>query len=423
LLSCGVLAWVVWSPACSPDGGSSPELRQPPGIPAATEIEWRAIDPPAKPDSLAPNLAIVGGRLAATWLEESESQNSGSGHRLQFSRWVDGAWLAPTTIAEGQDFFANWADIPALIEANDGSLLAHWLAKTGGETYAYSILLARSTDQGLTWRPLGPLNDDMTPTEHGFVSWVTEGDAVRAFWLDGRAMLDEGPMNLRTTVVREEVSPSEVLDERVCDCCATTAAVVGGEPLVVFRDRSQTEVRDIAIVRREAGQWSPTTPVASDEWVIPGCPVNGPAAAIAGEDLFVAWFTAASDEPRVKAAISRDGGTSFGEPILIDADNPVGRVDLASAGEGVAVVSWLASGSDKARVMLGFLSSAGNLERTFVVAETHNARASGFPRLERIEEQLFLIWVDVAEGKRSHLRVAEIPLTLLLGQGTEAPAS
>lgn len=418
-----MLAWVVWFPACSPDGGSSPELRQPPGIPAAAEIEWRPIDPPAKPDSLAPNLAIVGGRLAATWLEESESQNNGSGHRLQFSRWVDGAWLAPTTIAEGQDFFANWADIPALIEANDGSLLAHWLAKTGGETYAYSILLARSTDQGLTWRPLGPLNDDMTPTEHGFVSWVTEGDAVRAFWLDGRAMLDEGPMNLRTTVVREEVSPSEVLDERVCDCCATTAAVVGGEPLVVFRDRSQTEVRDIAIVRREAGQWSPTTPVASDEWVIPGCPVNGPAAALAGEDLFVAWFTAASDEPRVKAAISRDGGTSFGEPILIDADNPVGRVDLASAAEGVAVVSWLASGSDKARVMLGFLSSAGNLERTFVVAETHNARASGFPRLERIEEQLFLIWVDVAEGERSHLRVAEIPLTLPLGEGTEAPAS
>lgn len=418
-----MLAWVVWFPACSPDGGSSPELRQPPGIPAAAEIEWRAIDPPAKPDSLAPNLAIVGGRLAATWLEESESQNSGSGHRLQFSRWVDGAWLAPTTIAEGQDFFANWADIPALIEEGDGGLLAHWLAKTGGETYAYSILLARSTDQGLTWRPLGPLNDDVTPTEHGFVSWVTEGDAVRAFWLDGRAMLDEGPMNLRTTVVREEVSPSEVLDERVCDCCATTAAVVGGEPLVVFRDRGQTEVRDIAIVRREAGQWSPTTPVASDEWVIPGCPVNGPATVIAGEDLFVAWFTAAADEPRVKAAISRDGGTSFGEPILIDADNPVGRVDLASAGEGVAVVSWLASGSDKARVMLGFLSSAGSLERTFVVAETHNARASGFPRLERIEEQLFLIWVDVAEGKRSHLRVAEIPLTHHLGEGTEAPAS
>ena len=417
------MALAVWLPACSPDGGSSRDLPEPTGAQEEAELQWRAADPPAIGDSLAPNLAVVGGRLAATWLEKSESGAESSGHRLRFSRLVEGEWLAPTAVAEGEDFFANWADIPALIEANDGSLVAHWLARTGEDTYAYSIFLARSTDLGKTWQPLGQLNDDTTPTEHGFVSWVSEADAVRAFWLDGRAMLEGGPMSLRTTVVREEVLPSEVLDERVCDCCATAATLVDGEPLVVFRDRSQEEVRDIAIVRREAGQWSPTAPVASDGWVIPGCPVNGPAIDGANGNLFAAWFTAADEQPKVQFAVSRDGGASFTEPILIDADNPLGRVDLVSTAEGEAMVSWLASGRDNARVMLRLVSSTGTVGPSLTVAETQNARASGFPRLEKLDDHLYLIWVDAAEDRPSSLRLAEIPIALLSGGGSEVPAS
>jgi len=407
--------------ACSRDGGSSRGLPEAAGTQEVAEPKWRALDPPAAPDSLAPNLAVVGGRLAATWLEESDPEDGSSGHRLRFSLLVGDEWLAPTTVAEGEKFFANWADIPALIEAPDGSLLAHWLAKTGGDTYAYSIFLARSMDKGQSWQPLGQLNDDATPREHGFVSWVSEADAVRAFWLDGRAMLEGGPMSLRTTVVSEKIAPSEIVEERVCDCCSTTAALVGGEPLVVFRDRSQEEIRDIGIVRREADQWGPTVPVASDGWKIPGCPVNGPAVAVTDEDLFVAWFTAAGDSPRVQAAVSRDGGASFSEPILIDGDNPAGRVDLVSTGEGGAIVSWLASGTDKAEVKLGLLTSAGTVGKSVTVARTHSARASGFPRLERIEDHLYLIWVDVAENRPSRLRLLEIPAALL--SGTEAPAS
>jgi hypothetical protein len=228
-------------------------------------------------------------------------------------------------------------------------------------------------------------------------------------------------MSLRTAVVREKIAPSEIVDERVCDCCSTTAALVGGEPLVVFRDRSQEEIRDIGIVRRQADQWSPTVPVAPDGWKIPGCPVNGPAVAVTDEDLFVAWFTAAGDSPRVQAAVSRDGGASFTEPILVDGDNPAGRVDLVSTGEGEAIVSWLASGTDNAQVKVGLLTSAGAAGKSVTVAETRSARASGFPRLERIEDHLYLIWVDVAEDRPSHLRLLEIPVTLL--SGTEAPAS
>ena len=418
-----VLGWVAWLAGCTPEGRPPPVDEDSAGIQVEAELQWREADPPANSDSLAPNLTVVGGHLAASWLEENEPEGGGRSHRLRFSRLVDGEWLPPATIAEGEDFFANWADIPAVIESGDGSMVAHWLEKTGEETYAYSIFLARSADSGRSWQPLGRLNDDATPTEHGFVSWVPEADAVRAFWLDGRAMVEEGPMSLRTTIVREEVLPSAVLDERVCDCCATTAEVVDGEPLVVFRDRSESEVRDIAIVRRESGQWGASTRVASDGWVIPGCPVNGPATAVEGDDLFVAWFTAAADNPSVWAALSRDGGASFDEPILIDGDAPLGRVDLVSTGEAGAIVSWLANGPGVARLKLSLLTSDGRVQRSVAVAETQSTRASGFPRLERIEDRIYLIWVDVAEDRTSRLRLAEIPVAVFLDAGSEAPTS
>ena len=39
------------------------------------------------------------------------------------------------------------------------------------------------------------------------------------------------------------------LDGRVCDCCQTTAAITNDGPVVVYRDRSDDEVRDMSIVR------------------------------------------------------------------------------------------------------------------------------------------------------------------------------
>jgi hypothetical protein len=163
---------------------------------------------------LAANLALADGDLVVSWLERVETEGESTAHRLQMSRLEGESWSQPTTIAEGSDFFANWADIPGLIEASDGSLYAHWLAKTAADTYAYSIFLARSTDGGENWDRIGPLNDDSTPTEHGFVTYVPAGDGIRAFWLDGREMVSGGPMALRTALVDRSVGPAEILDQR-----------------------------------------------------------------------------------------------------------------------------------------------------------------------------------------------------------------
>jgi len=241
---------------------------------------------PAAAGSMAPNLSVSGEQVLLSWLEPEAGD-----HLVRFSRLDRGfLWSPAATVARGSDLFVNWADFPSVEMAPGGFLLAHWLQKSGPGTYAYDVRLARSDDGGTTWLALGTAHDDGTPTEHGFVSLLPEGEGIRAFWLDGRDMTPEaaphseghgggGSMTLRTAVIGEGIGESEVLDQRTCECCQTAAAMTSAGPVVVYRDRTEEEVRDISIVRRDGGGWTRPEPVYEDGWVVPGCPVNGPAIA------------------------------------------------------------------------------------------------------------------------------------------------
>ena len=238
---------------------------------------------------------------------------------------------------------------------------------------------------------------------------MPEGDGVRAFFLDGREMVDGGPMSLRTALVTESAGPSEVVDPRVCECCSTDAAANGDGALVVYRDRGETEVRDIFLAAGVAGSWSDPRSVHRDGWTIAGCPVNGPEISIAGDFAAVAWFTAANDRAQVRVALSQDGGTTFAPPITVDDDGPLGRVAVL-ADEGGAWLSWMAVREKRAAVQLARVSSSGEIGEIVTAAETATARTSGFPRLGRSADALYLAWVGLAEdSQESRIRVARIP--------------
>jgi hypothetical protein len=397
---------------------------------AREAISPLAIDPPAAPGAASPQLAPDGDGLLLSWLEPRASEGTdggAAGHRLRFARFAGGSWSEPRTVAEGDDFFANWADVPAVVRMGDGTLAAHWLAKSAAGTYDYGVRLALSRDGGATWSPAGLLHrDDSGPGEHGFVSWLPEGDGLRAFWLDGRemagadhhAMASGGAMTLRTARFEPtgEVSDAVRIDERVCDCCQTDAAATARGPLVVYRNRGEGEIRDIEARVRTAGGWSAPVPVGNDGWQIPGCPVNGPAVAADGERAAVAWFTAAPPSPRVRLAFSQDSGASFGRPAEIDAEAPLGRVDLVLGEAGEAVVAWFAGGagtrsSDRAGIRLRRVAADGRAGEAVTVAATGAARSSGFPRLARSGADLVLVWVDDATPSR--LRAVSLPVASL----------
>ena len=211
-----------------------------------------------------------------------------------------------------------------------------------------------SKDRGATWsKPIVPHRDN-TQTEHGFVSLIPLSDGrLGAVWLDGRNMKnmketeEHAPaaesMTLRYATIDTDgnLSDQAQLDERVCECYQTSAAVTSQGPIAVYRDRSQTEVRDIYIVRQVNGSWTTSQPVFADNWQINGCPVNGPTVVTDGTRVAVAWFTSAADTPRVKVAFSQDAGGTFSQPIQVDDGETIGRVDVLLLPDGSALVCWL----------------------------------------------------------------------------------
>lgn len=71
--------------------------------------------------------------MLLSWLEPAGEQR----HALRYAvRSHQSAWSEPRTIAEGSDWFVNWADFPAVAALPDGTLFAHWLAKSGPGSYA-----------------------------------------------------------------------------------------------------------------------------------------------------------------------------------------------------------------------------------------------------------------------------------------------
>lgn len=364
----------------------------------------KMVETPAARGSGEPNLAVGDdGRVYLSWIEPA----GGDGHALRFSHWEGEGWSGPRTVASGSNWFVNWADFPSVAALEDGTLAAHWLAKVGEGTYAYAVYLSVSGDGGETWSDPAIPHADGTKTEHGFVTLVPlRGGRFALIWLDGREMISggRGAMTLRHALLGRDgrVGPETLVDDRVCDCCATDAVRLGEEDLLVaYRDRSEAEIRDISLVRRVEDRWSAPRSIHDDGWEIPGCPVNGPALAGSGDEVAAAWFTLGTEQkPRVVVAFSKDGGRTFGGPVPVDGGRPLGRVDLVSLPDGSVLVSWLEESETAAEIRVRRVGSSGEPAPHRVIARTDDSRAAGFPRMVPWGEKAILAWTRSGNPSR-----------------------
>jgi hypothetical protein len=365
-----------------------------------------AIDCPAGPASAQPNLASHGDRLFLSWQEAGAEGRPA----LRFAVREAGGWGPARTIVEREDLLLNWADFPSLAVASDGTLAAHWLVRREGAEFSYDIAFSTSSDGGATWRPAVCPHRDGTATEHGFVSVVEEpGRRFSAIWLDGRAIGDgSGPMKLLYSRWEGEgFGPETVIDDDVCSCCQTSARATAHGLLVAYRDRAG-ERRDISIAERRDDGWVVPVLLHRDGWEVPYCPVNGPALDASDRVTAVAWFTAAGGEPRVLFGFGDDRGALAREPVRVDLGSPEGRVDVALAPDGSALVSWLERGPADALVLLRRVRPDGALLGPLHLARVARGRASGFPRLGIVHGLAYVAWTD--PGPPSRVRMAEVRL-------------
>ena len=366
---------------------------------------------PAGARSGEPNVSAgPNGRIWMSWLEAVGDSVTA----LKVAAFNGTGWSAPVTVVERRDLMVNWADFPSVFATGSGRLVAHWLQRSDTGKYAYDVRVAQSQDDGAKWTQPMILHRDKGRAEHGFVSlFAAAGDSVAAVWLDGRKFAiaaQPHEMQLATTTIAPSGSlgAESFIDERICDCCQTDVAVTPRGPVVVYRDRSDAEIRDIYAVRREGAAWTTPVVVHNDNWKIPGCPVNGPSIAARGDTIAVAWFTAAEDTARVKLAYSFDAGATFNPPLRIDGGLPIGRVDVQLGDSARAIVAWLErADSANAELRLRAAMPNGALSAPVTLALTSGARGSGFPRmaLQRYnnEQALIAAWTIIGDSARVHV--------------------
>lgn len=324
-------------------------------------------------------------------------------------------WSETQRITSGPRVLVSWADVPAIGHTASGRTVVSWPEYHGDDPAAgYAPRVAAQLDDG-SFGPAWSPDDVRRGPESGFVAFVSGPSGLHMFWLDGRELGDGhghagGGMQLRSVAIDDEgvqAGPSSVVDDRTCECCKLGVGLLAGQPLAAYRDRSETEVRDIYV----AGPTIAPTLVARDGWTIAGCPVNGPAVASSGDRAWVAWFTGAQDRSAMYLA-SASSPAAWGPAQPFDLGLPSGRVDLIATPDGGALVSWVeldAAQPGRAKLLARRIRADGELGAPHAVAEFGASRDWGFPRAALLVDEVVWIYSDPT-GEYPRLRAWLAPL-------------
>jgi hypothetical protein len=348
---------------------------------------------PAQGNSGQPQLTASDRGVVLSWLEQTDASAT-----LKFSELSGGAWTAAKTVASSGDWFVTDADVPTVMRKRDGTLVATTYPLVDPAIEAYDLRLSYSRNDGSTWStPLSPHHDG-TKSQHGFASLfeMPEG-ALGVAWLDGRVPEAMSVYFASFDAGWKQTAESSV-NARVCECCPTSATMTADGPLVAFRDRSNQEIRDIHVTRIEKGQWTAAVPVHADNWRIEACPVNGPALSARGRTVAAAWFTATGNNGHAYAAFSRDAGRTWEDPIRLDDQTSLGRVDIELLDDGSAIATWVEFASERAQLRVRQVRASGERSRATTIAGAGERRVRGYPRLARNGNTLVFAWTESGDG-------------------------
>ena len=358
-----------------------------------------------------PSLTSSNGSLALTWISSDKDMNAS----LNFRQFKNEKWTNSQTLAIGSDWFINWADFPTHAISGD-RVLTSYLKKSASGTYTYDVFLNLQKLSGEKIKEDFILNTDGFKAEHGFVS-ISKNNNKGFFitWLDGRNTVEKElngnhkPMTIRFAEITNagDIVNEIELDSSVCDCCQTSITNTDKGPVVVYRDRSDKEIRDIYVTRNINDEWETPAPVYNDGWEIYGCPVNGPKVVSNSNNLAVSWFTVADGKPSVNLSFSESYGSSFSSPIKINDYTAIGRVDVAFLNDSEVMVSYMEVDDVGTYLRLKKVSIDGKVSEPITISKIDSGRNTGVPQLEILDNEIYIVWT-VFENENNQLKTVKL---------------
>ena len=212
--------------------------------------------------------------------------------------------------------------------------------------------------------------------------------AAAAYWVSKSS---RGPASVAVLSIMATIPEvtTILIDDRVCDCCQTDACMTPKGPILVYRNRSEDEIRDIYYTLFTDGHWTTPKAIHDDHWKINGCPVNGPAIAASGNRVAIVWYTEAGGAPSIKMVYSENAGDTFSEPILIPSRHTLARLDLVWKNDDHVLISYLdkqAPDSESATIKLYQYSIKDGRSNTYELDQVSSKRKSGIPKMENYKQ-------------------------------------
>ena len=368
------------------------------------------------------SLAADGAFVVAVW---SASQSTGTDIYAAISRDSGRTFSPPVRVsAPGGTASVNGEQPPRVVLApqrgSTPEIVVVWTAKGGAGT---TLLTARSADAGRSFTPPALVPGTDAPGNRGWQSAAVDArGTVRVLWLDHREMAPPAATghaghDATTSAKRDGAAMAQLsklyiaeigagagsrsITGGVCYCCKTAiAASADGSIVAAWRHVYPGNIRDIAFTASHDGgkTFETSVRVSADQWVLDGCPDDGPAMAVDRSGrIHVVWPTLVADgsgEPAIGIfyATSRDG-RSFTPRARVPVEGAAHHPQIAIASDGTVAIAWDEATAAGRRVAFAHarLDQPGN---TTFQRGMDLAAPGSYPVLTSTSEGLLAAWTE-----------------------------
>ena len=321
------------------------------------------------------------------------------------------------------------------------SVVVVWTTKSPDGT---RLVSSRSDDGGRTFAAPVPVPGSEAAGNRGWESISTERDGhVVAVWLDHRELASSGHSmamganhehamgaeNKTEAVARAQRSKilfarldggagAQPIAGGVCYCCKTAlAAGANGGIYAAWRQVYAGNIRDIAFARSTDGRtFAPPERVSADNWMLDGCPENGPSLAVDARDrIHVVWPTLlpaadSTSEPTLALfyAMSADGRT-FTPRAPIPTEGVARHPQVALGSRDELFIVWDEQDGGMRRVAAARARTDRPGPVTFVRQPLGETVSAGYPVVASVADADVVAWTS--GSGQSVLRVARVVTT------------
>lgn len=388
IASSGSFVGVVWA-ARTKDGVTDVYL-------ATSRDGGRAFGTPVRVNEVPGDASVSGEQPPRVVLSARGSSNpavvvlwtakSVSGTRLVSARSTDGGKsFAKAELVPGSDASGNRGWESAAVTPN-GDVVAVWL-----------------DHREVPARPAGATAG---PHQHGAASQQSAADGV------ARAQLSQ----IFFAKLNESAS-GRAIAPGVCYCCKTSVAVgANGTIVTAWRHVYAGNIRDVALAKSSDGGRTFASPVrvSEDNWVLDGCPENGPAVAIdQANTIHVVWPTlvrgsAGSEETLALFYAASKDGQRFTRRQQISTEG-VPRHPQIAVGPGDAItVAWDEQLKGTRRIAVAGATSNDKNDVRFV-RQLVSDEPGTYPAVASLTDAAVVAWTSSSSGE-SVLRVERLAM-------------